>query len=106
MPGAPVRVRLGIGCFGEGAMNGVAVLGGGRAVNRGPDEWMRELDPRTHSQQTGVDCRFSCSHIDAECLGDTVEQHGIPKWLCGRGEDEQSRRGGKHAEATGSVRSC
>jgi hypothetical protein len=29
MPGTPIRVCLRIGCFGEGAMDSMAVLGGG-----------------------------------------------------------------------------
>jgi hypothetical protein len=77
VPGAPVRVCLWVGCFGEGAMDAVAVLGGGRAVGGGSDEWMRELDAPTYSEQTRVRCRIRPSHVDAERLGGTVEQQRV-----------------------------
>jgi hypothetical protein len=77
VPGAPVRVRHGIGCFGEGAMDAMPVLGGGRAVNRGPDEWMRELDAPTYSEQTRVHCRVGRSRVDPERLGGMVEQQRV-----------------------------
>ena len=108
VPGAPVRVRLGVGCFGEGAMDAVAVVGGGRAVGGGPDEWVRELDAPTYSEQTRVHCRVGRSHVDAERLGGTVEQQRVAERLCGRGEDEQLRLGREAGGAAGrsSVRSC
>ena len=99
VPGAPVRVRLGVGGVGEGAMDAVAILGGSRAVGGGSDEWMRELDAPTDREQPGVHRRVGRSHVDAEGLGGTVEQHGVAEWLCGRGEDEQLRVGGELAEA-------
>jgi len=61
VPGAPVRVCHGIGCFGEGARDAVPVLGGGREVDRGPDEWMRGLDSPAYSEQTRVHCRSAAA---------------------------------------------
>jgi hypothetical protein len=58
-------------------MDAVAVLGGGRAVGGGSDEWMRELDAPTYSEQTRVRCRIRRSHVDAERLGGTVEQQRV-----------------------------
>ena len=95
VPGAPVRVRGGIGCFGEGAMDAVAILGGRRAVGGGADEWMRELDAPTYLEQTRVHGRVDRSHVDVERLGGTVEQQRVTERLCGRGEDEQLCSGGE-----------
>ena len=108
MPGAPIRIRLEVGRFGEGAMDAMAILGSGRAVGGGPDEWMRELDAPTYFEQTRVHRRVGRSHVDAERLGGTVEQQRVAERLCGRGEDEQLRLGrevGGAAEHS-SVRSC
>ena len=80
-------------------MDPVAVLGGGRAVGGGSDEWVRELDAPTDSEQTRVHRRVGRSHVDAERLGGTVEQQRVAQRLCGRGEDEQLGLGGKLAEA-------
>jgi hypothetical protein len=70
-------------------MDAVPILGGGRAVGGGSDEWMRKLDTPTYYEQTRVHCRVGRSHVDAERLGGTVEQHRVAQRLCGRGEDEQ-----------------
>ena len=99
MPGAPIRIRLGVGCIGEGAMDAVPILGGGRAVGGGPDEWMRELDPPTYSEQTRVHSRVGRTHVNPERLGGTVEQQRVTQRLRGRGEEEQLRLGGKYSEA-------
>ena len=97
VPGAPIRVGLGVGGFGEGAVDAVAVVGRGRAVGGGADERVRELDARTDGEQAGVHRRADDGHVDPERLGGTVEQHRVAEGLRGRGEDEQScaRRGAR-----------
>ena len=102
VPGAPVRVPLGVGCFGEGAMHTVAVVGRSRAVGGGADEWVRELDPPpAYLEQRGVDRGAGRGHLEAEGRGGTVKQHGIAQRLRGRGEDEQLRLGREQLEAPG-----
>jgi hypothetical protein len=58
-------------------MDALTIIGGGRAVGDGPDEWMRELDAPTYAEQACVQYRVGRSHVDAERLGSTVEQQGV-----------------------------
>jgi hypothetical protein len=95
VPGAPVRIRLGIGGLGEGAMDAVAVLGGGRVVGGGPDEWVRELDAPSYSEQTCVDRGVGRSYVEPERLGGAVKQQRVAERLRGRGENEPLRLGGE-----------
>ena len=89
-----------VGGLGERAMDAVAVVGGGRAVGGGSDEWVRELDApadrsaarrRPPGRPRSVRARGSGSGA--------VEQHGVAQWLRGRGEDEQLRVGREQQEA-------
>ena len=66
VPGAPIRIGRGIGRLGKGAMHTMAVVGGGRAVGGGADEWVCELDAPTDVEQPGVHRRAGRSQVDAE----------------------------------------
>ena len=85
-----------------------AVLGGGRAIGGGPHEWVRELDAPTHFEQTRVHRRVGCSHVDAERLGGTVEQHADRRGALRprRGRAVASRREAGGAAGRSSARSC
>ena len=95
MPGAPVRILLGVRGLGKRQMYSPPVLGSGRTVSGGPDEWMRELHVPTHIEQPGVHRREGGSHIDVEHLGGTMEQYWVTDRLRRRREREQLRVRGK-----------
>ena len=78
-------------------MHAVAVVGRSRAVGGGPDERVRELDAPADLEQPGVHRRAGRSHVEAEGLGGTVQQHRVAERLRGRGEDEQLGVGGQLA---------
>jgi hypothetical protein len=80
-------------------MHAMAVVGRGGVVGGGSDEWMRELGAHPHLEETGVLGGVRGGHVDAECLGGAVEQHGIPERLRGCGEDEQLGVGGELEQA-------
>jgi hypothetical protein len=68
MPGAPVRIRLGVRGIGEREMYAAPVLSSGRTITGRPDQRMGELHPPTYVERPGV-CRYGgCSHVDAERL--------------------------------------
>jgi hypothetical protein len=79
----------------------VAVLGGRRPVGGRPHQRMGELHAATHLEQPGVHRRGHGSHVDAEGLGGTVEQHEVAQRLRGCGENEQLGVGGELEEAPG-----
>src|SRR6266508_4476581 len=81
-------------------MHAVAVVGGGRSVGSGSDEWVHELDAPTDLEQSDVRRRADRGDVDAEGRGSTVEQHGVAQWLCGCGEDEQLGIGGQLDETS------
>jgi hypothetical protein len=78
MPAASVRVCLGVGCFGEGAVYTTPVLSRSRAVGGRSDEWMGELHAPADMEQLGVHRREGCNHVKAEGIRGTVEQQGSP----------------------------
>ena len=54
VPGAPIRVLLRVGCFGQSAMHPTTILGRSRPVGGGADEWVREFDAATDLEKLGV----------------------------------------------------
>ena len=82
-------------------MDSMAVLGSGGAIGGGPDEWVRELDASPDLEQPGVDGRVDYRHVDAQGVGRSAEQNGVPQRLGGGGEDEQPTLGRKLEEALG-----
>ena len=66
MPRAPIWVGFGIGCVGEGSMNALTVLVGGRAVRGRADERVRELDAGPDLEQAGFHRRVDGRHLQAE----------------------------------------
>ena len=82
-------------------MHAVAVVGGSRAVGRGADEWVRELDSRTDREQPGINRRVGGGRLQAERLGGTMEQHRVAERLGGRRQDEQLGVGRELLEALG-----
>ena len=99
MPGAPIRVRLAVRGLREREMCPPPVLGSGRTVGGGSDQWMGELHAPTHVQQPGIHRREGCSHIDVERLRRTMEQQTVADGLRGSGEHEQLRVRGQQAKA-------
>ena len=89
VPGAPVRVRRGVGGVREGAMHAVAVIGCSCAVHGGPGEWVRELDSPADLEQPGIDRKVGCSHVETQDRGRAAEQHRVAHRLRSRGQDEQ-----------------
>ena len=89
-------------------MHAPAVVGGGRAVGRGADEWVRELDPPADVEQPGVDRGVGRRHVDAEVAAARWSSSGVAERLGGGGQDEQLRRraGAARAAARSSLRSC
>ena len=99
VPGAPIRVRVGVGGCGERPMHPVAVVGGCSTVSGGSYERVTELDTHTHLEEAGVRRRVGRGHVDAERLGGTLEKDGITQRLRGGRENEQLGVGGKLKEA-------
>ena len=81
-------------------MDPPAVLGGGRAVSRGPDEWMGKRHAPAHLEESRVRRGAGRIHLDAERLGGPAEQQRVAEGLRGRDEDEQLSIGGQREEAS------
>ena len=100
MPGAAVRVLVGVCCFGERTMHAAAVVGGAaryaadRTSGCANSTRLREL------QQPRIDGRVGSGHVDLEHLGGTKEQRRVAERFCGRGEDEQLSVGGELEDAS------
>jgi hypothetical protein len=99
MPGPPIRVPLGVGGLGQGAMHPVTVLGGRRAVGGGPDQRVGELHPPTYLEQPSIHRRGHSGQVEAQGRSRPVEQHRIPQGLGCRRQDQQLRLGGEQAQA-------
>jgi len=99
VPGPPVRVGLGNGGIGQRTMHAVPVIRGGRAIDGGPDERVRELHPSAQLEQPAVLCRARRRKVDPERSRGTVEQDWVTERLGGSREDEQAGVGGKQLKA-------
>jgi hypothetical protein len=99
VPGPPVRVGLGGGGIGQGAMHAVPVFRGGRAVGGGPDQRVRELDAPAQLEQPAVLCRARCREVDPESPCGLVQQDRVAEGLGGGHQDQQLGVGREQLQA-------
>ena len=101
MPGAPVRVPIGVSRFGQSAVYTPPILVRRRSVGRRADERVREPDASADVEQPRIDRRPCRGHVQSQDLHRAPQQEWIPQGLRRGGEDEQLRLGGKRRQACG-----
>ena len=91
MPGAAIRVGLGIGRLGERAMDLGPLIGGGGPVDRGANERMPEGHVRPERDQAARLCGMGRRFRDPETLGRPPHERRVPGRVARGDEGEEPR---------------
>ena len=101
VPGAAIRIDIGIGGLGERAVDALALLRRCRGLDRRTDERMTEAHLRAEVDQSGVGRRRGRVRPDPERRGRPPHQHRIAHRLGRRDEQQQSCRRGQRRQPLG-----
>ena len=83
MPGSAVGIGLSIGRCRQRAVGSPPVGRGRRSIDRRPDEWVLEANPRVDLQQLLVDGGFCGARVDPKGARGMPEQRDVPGGLGG-----------------------
>jgi hypothetical protein len=92
VPGAAIRIDVGVGGLGQRAVHAPALLGPASPIDRRAHEGVAEAHLRAEGNQSQGSRRRGCVQPDTEPGGGPPHQHRVPERLSCRDEEQEPRR--------------